>query len=200
MRRRRSFHALPLHLFPSLLPRALRTLFRHIANTPPSKKLYHKHTRQTPRKQSRALDLHAGSRLPQGFVKLCDFGFAKKLKGDRTFTRCGTPDYTSPEMLINDGVNLACDWWGLGVLMFELLTGDLPFSDSGGDEMRTYQNILHANLDWNYDPILRKPDVRSIMEGFLTVKVAYRLGYLMGGAQVHLPHLFHPIYVVLLSC
>ncbi|KAL3893341.1 MAG: hypothetical protein SGPRY_014300 [Prymnesium sp.] len=91
-------------------------------------------------------------------------------------------------MLINDGVNLACDWWGLGVLMFELLTGDLPFSDSGGDEMRTYQNILHANLDWNYDPILRKPDVRAIIEGFLTVKVAYRLGCLIGGVQEVISH------------
>ena len=40
----------------------------------------------------------------QGFVKLCDFGFSKKVS-DRTYTRCGTPDYTAPEMLLNQGVN-----------------------------------------------------------------------------------------------
>ena len=42
----------------------------------------------------------------QGYVKLCDFGFSKKVS-DRTYTRCGTPDYTAPEMLLNQGVNLA---------------------------------------------------------------------------------------------
>ena len=44
-----------------------------------------------------------------GFVKLCDFGFAKKVV-DRTYTKCGTPDYVAPEMLLNQGVNQACDW------------------------------------------------------------------------------------------
>ena len=38
---------------------------------------------------------------------MCDFGFAKKVYADRTYTRCGTPDYTSPEMLQGEGVNQA---------------------------------------------------------------------------------------------
>ena len=42
------------------------------------------------------------------FVKVCDFGFAKKVFADRTYTRCGTPDYTSPEMLRGEGVNQVC--------------------------------------------------------------------------------------------
>ena len=40
---------------------------------------------------------------------MCDFGFAKKVYADRTYTRCGTPDYTSPEMLRGEGVNQAID-------------------------------------------------------------------------------------------
>ena len=46
----------------------------------------------------------------QGYVKLCDFGFATRCL-DRTYTRCGTPEYVAPEMLLGQGVNLACDWW-----------------------------------------------------------------------------------------
>lgn len=52
------------------------------------------------------------ARAPQGYVKLCDFGFAKKV-ADRTYTRCGTPDYTAPEMLLNQGVNQATHPVGL---------------------------------------------------------------------------------------
>ena len=63
-----------------------------------------------------------------GFVKLCDFGFARKLHEDRAYTRCGTPEYTSPEMLLSEGVNGACDWWALGIVLCEMLTGSRGLS------------------------------------------------------------------------
>lgn len=124
-----------------------------------------------------------GPRCAQGFIKLCDFGFARRLNGDRTYTKCGTPDYTSPEMLLNEGVNLASDWWALGVLTFELLTGAPPFTDPDGDDMTTYRNILSANIDWEAHREVSL-GARRLLEGLLTIKVAYRLGYLKGGAQV----------------
>ena len=45
-------------------------------------------------------------------------------------------------MLLGQGVNLACDWWALGVLTYEFLAGVAPFSDPDGDDMKTFASIL----------------------------------------------------------
>ncbi|XP_067841800.1 putative serine/threonine-protein kinase PRKY isoform X3 [Heptranchias perlo] len=58
----------------------------------------------------------------EGHIKLTDFGFAKKLV-DRTWTLCGTPEYLAPEVIQSKGHGRAVDWWALGVLMFEMLSG-----------------------------------------------------------------------------
>ena len=62
----------------------------------------------------------------EGYVKLVDFGFAKKLQvGRKTWTFCGTPEYVAPEVILNKGHDISADYWSLGVLMFELLTGKI---------------------------------------------------------------------------
>ncbi|KAM9669042.1 cAMP-dependent protein kinase catalytic subunit PRKX isoform 2-T2 [Dama dama] len=57
-----------------------------------------------------------------GHVKLTDFGFAKKLV-DKTWTLCGTPEYLAPEVIQSKGHGRAVDWWALGILIFEMLSG-----------------------------------------------------------------------------
>jgi len=82
---------------------------------------------------------------PHGYVKLVDFGFAKKLQaGRKTWTFCGTPEYVAPEVILNKGHDISADYWSLGVLMFELLTGTPPFT--GSDPMKTY-NIILKGID-----------------------------------------------------
>jgi len=55
-------------------------------------------------------------------LRLTDFGFAKAVEG-RTYTLCGTPEYLSPEILLNKGHGKATDWWTLGILIYELNVG-----------------------------------------------------------------------------
>ena len=59
-----------------------------------------------------------------GYIKIVDFGFSKQVDtGCKTWTFCGTPEYVAPEIILNKGHDRAVDFWSLGILMYELLTG-----------------------------------------------------------------------------
>jgi len=64
-----------------------------------------------------------------GHIKITDFGLSKILDdiNDTTFTLCGTPQYIAPEVIIKKGYDKGVDWWSLGCVLFEMLTGYLPF-------------------------------------------------------------------------
>uniref|UniRef100_A0A914DDE6 Uncharacterized protein n=1 Tax=Acrobeloides nanus TaxID=290746 RepID=A0A914DDE6_9BILA len=70
-----------------------------------------------------------------GHIKLTDFGFAKEIH-NKTYTICGTPEYLAPEVAERKGHSHAVDWWSLGILIFELMTGYPPFRGRHTDEVQ----------------------------------------------------------------
>merc|ERR1712008_129338 len=75
----------------------------------------------------------------QGILKLTDMGLAKFVVG-KTYTTCGTPDYFAPEVIQSSGQTRAVDWWTLGILLFEFMTGSVPFK--GESELAMYGKVL----------------------------------------------------------
>ncbi|KAL0274709.1 UNVERIFIED_CONTAM: hypothetical protein PYX00_002773 [Menopon gallinae] len=115
----------------------------------------------------------------QGYVKLVDFGFAKKLQhGRKTWTFCGTPEYVAPEVILNRGHDISADYWSLGVLMFELLTGTPPFT--GTDPMKTY-NIILKGIDAIEFPRNITRNANALIKKLCRDNPAERLGYQKGG-------------------
>jgi protein-serine/threonine kinase len=64
-----------------------------------------------------------------GFIRIADFGLAKEgvTTNHATNTFCGTPEYLAPEIIERKGHGLAADWWSLGCIIFEMVTGRPPF-------------------------------------------------------------------------
>jgi protein kinase A len=112
-----------------------------------------------------------------GHIKITDFGFAKEVP-DVTWTLCGTPDYIAPEVVSTKAYNKSVDWWSLGILIYEMLTGYTPFYDQ--TPMKTYENILVGNVRY---PSYLHPDAISLLQQLITKDLTRRLGNLQAGAQ-----------------
>uniref|UniRef100_A0A3Q2XC23 Ribosomal protein S6 kinase beta-2 n=1 Tax=Hippocampus comes TaxID=109280 RepID=A0A3Q2XC23_HIPCM len=83
----------------------------------------------------------------QGHIKLTDFGLCKESihDGSVTHTFCGTIEYMAPEILTRSGHNRAVDWWSLGALMFDMMTGSPPFTAE--NRKKTIDKILKCKLN-----------------------------------------------------
>lgn len=69
-----------------------------------------------------------------GYIKMIDMGTAKILKNnEKTYTMIGTPHYMAPEVIQGRGYSLSVDFWALGVLMFELMCGYVPYGEDEDD-------------------------------------------------------------------
>ena len=108
-----------------------------------------------------------------GHIALCDFGLCKlnMKENERTNTFCGTPEYLAPELLLGQGYTKTVDWWTLGVLLYEMMTGLPPFYDENTNEM--YRKILQDELRFPDD---MSADARSLLRGLLTRDPNERLG------------------------
>eukprot|EP01043_Picozoa_sp_COSAG02_P017006 COSAG02_NODE_761_length_17476_cov_195.233067_11_plen_135_part_00 len=112
-------------------------------------------------------------------MKITDFGLSKKIV-DRTFTLCGTPDYIAPEIIQNKGHNKAADYWALGVVIYEMLTGLPPFYKENED---------HTTFDRICGLTTKPPKFRIAYPRYLS---AAAQGLIEGATHGHFSRLFTP--------
>ncbi|XP_036070018.1 serine/threonine-protein kinase N1 isoform X2 [Oryzias melastigma] len=108
-----------------------------------------------------------------GYVKIADFGLCKEGMGygDRTSTFCGTPEFLAPEVLTDTSYTRAVDWWGLGVLIYEMLVGESPFP--GDDEEEVFDSIVNDEVRY---PRFLSTEAIGIMRRLLRRNPERRLG------------------------
>lgn len=130
---------------------------------------------------------------PDGHIRLTDFGFAKivgRANSNRedislpcTWTLCGTPDYLAPEIVLSKGYGAPVDWYALGILIYEMLTGSPPFYSE--NQMKLYENIVHSPLSFpaGFDPI-----AKDLITSLLDKNPTFRLGSSPNGVHDIMRH------------
>jgi protein kinase A len=93
------------------------------------------------------------------------------------FLLIGTPEYIAPEVLLNKGHGKGVDWWTLGILLYEMMSGQPPFIDD--DPMGIYQQILAGKVTF---PKHLDRQAKSLIKKLLVADLTKRYGCLKGGA------------------
>ena len=143
-----------------------------------------------------------------GYVRVVDFGFAKRLVGEqptraprapsfavrrlakgpcvpRRFTIVGTPEYLSPECALGQGYRMDVDLWAFGVLIFEMLKGNGPFCPADPDDtMAIFKLISDCRIEFTRREVNAfGVPVTSLCKELLNRSRKKRLGNLKGGVR-----------------
>lgn len=115
-----------------------------------------------------------------GHAKLCDMGLAKYVIGN-TFTTCGTSDYFAPEIIKSQPYNAAVDWWTVGILLFELMSGYPPFEAQTPE--KTYRKVLEGIDRVDFPPKCSGLDVTVLIKRLCSANPQDRLPMRPGGLK-----------------
>ncbi|CAL9046221.1 unnamed protein product [Musa banksii] len=114
-----------------------------------------------------------------GHAMLTDFGLAKEFdENTRSNSLCGTLEYMAPEIVLGKGHDKAADWWSVGILLFEMLTGKPPFFSSNREKMQ--QKIMREKIKL---PAYLSSEAHSLLKGLLQKEASKRLGSGPGGSN-----------------
>lgn len=93
----------------------------------------------------------------------------------------GTEEYIAPEVVNGVGQSSAVDWWTLGILIYEMLTGTTPFKGTYTDE--TFKKIVNENVKWP-DDINISNDCKQLVKKLLRRDATKRLGSQQGATEI----------------
>ena len=108
-----------------------------------------------------------------GYLKMIDFGTAKVLT-DYTSTVIGTPHYIAPEILQGKGYSLSCDFWSVGICMFEIFYGTYPFGNFANEVIEIYKEVLYKDISFPVEDE-KYNNVNLFIRDLLTKKVNLRI-------------------------
>ncbi|RZF48636.1 hypothetical protein LSTR_LSTR016745, partial [Laodelphax striatellus] len=113
-----------------------------------------------------------------GYLKLIDFKFCKHVdeRKERTYTICGGPEYLAPEIILSRGYGRSCDYWSLGVIIYEICFGCPPFTAK--DHVKLYEKIIAGKYKM---PSTFSKDLSSLVHKLLQIEVSKRIGNYKSG-------------------
>ena len=117
-----------------------------------------------------------------GYVKIIDFGFAKQISS-KTYSFCGTFEYMAPEIITNKGHDTGVDYWALGIILFEMIAGDVQFK--GSSPMELFSKIVEGYIN---NSKYFSADCFDLIQKLLKVSQKERLGSIYGGVKTAMEH------------
>lgn len=121
-----------------------------------------------------------------GNCKIVDFGLSKKIDArTKTFSYCGSAEYMAPEMILRTGHSFGIDYYSLGALLYELVTGLPPYYTKNHDELQ--ESIICKQISFPQH-IELSSEIKDLLERLLKKDEKYRLGSYIGIKEI----IFHP--------
>ena len=109
-----------------------------------------------------------------GYLKLIDFGTSRKIK-NYSETIIGTPNFIAPEVLLGKGYSFPCDYWSIGVCIYYIYFGTLPFGNNAIELVDIYKEIIEKEPEY---PINSPFEIKNLISGLLCKKVTQRINSL----------------------
>ena len=117
-----------------------------------------------------------------GHLNLTDFGLCKQVRNrtDLNYTFCGSPEYLAPEVINESGYNFSVDFYGLGVLVYEMVIGETPFSVKNKNQ-DLFTKILANKIKF---PKGISSDLKSFISSLMKADPSQRLGAKNGFVEI----------------